>query len=125
MSDPRTDSLARLAARPAADSLKSEFFRMMPAIEAALKRDVHWKDILADLARNGFQISPGLAANYAAQYRRRNRPTGEPGKPGRPRKAGPHAPESAQAPAMPVLVAENGRPIPRTVANLRRPDAID
>ncbi len=125
MSDPRTVTLARLAHRPTALSLKSEFFKMMPAIEAALERDVHWRDILADLARNGFQISPELAANYAAQYRRRNRPTGEPGKPGRPRKAGPRRPAPAQAPAIPILVAENGRPIPRTVANLRRPDAID
>lgn len=125
MSDPRTDSLNQLSPRSVAETLKSEFFRMMPTIEAALKREVHWKDILADLARNGLTISPTLASNYAAQYRRRHRPAGEPGKPGRPRKVAPGATGPVEGRTMPVLVADNGRPTPRSVANLKRPDAID
>lgn len=125
MSDPRTHSLAQLAPRPAAETLKSQFFKLMPAIEAALGRDVGWKDILADLERNGFQISPTLASNYAAQYRRRHRPVGVTGKPGRPRKSDAAFAAPASPQVTPVLVIENPRPMPRNVANLRRPPDLD
>lgn len=124
MSDPRIDSLAQLAPRPVAASLKSEFFMMMPAIEAALEREVTWKDILADLARSGFHIKPELAANYAAQYRRRHRPADERGRPGRPRKAASDTPARASAPPPRVTVPVQGRP-QRRVANLVRPGSID
>lgn len=125
MSDPRTDSLARLAPRPTARSLKSEFFMMMPAIEAALGRDVSWKDILADLERNGFVISPSLASNYAAQYRRRHRPAGVSGKPGRLRKPDADSAAPAAPRVIPVLVVENHRPAARSVANLKRPPELE
>lgn len=124
MSDPRTDSLNLLSPRSAAETLKSEFFRMMPTIEAALKREVPWKDILADLARTGLTISPTLASNYAAQYRRRHRPAGEPGRPGRPRKVDLTSEGPVEDPTMTVLVAKNVRSPPRRVADLVRPDAI-
>src|SRR5690606_17056867 len=83
----RTDSLARLAAKPGPPSLKSEFFAIMPTIEEALLRGVAWKAILADLKANGLAISAELAANYAAQYRRQHRPKGVVGKSGRPRRS--------------------------------------
>lgn len=126
MSDQRTDSLARLAPGPAAQSLKSEFFAMMPAIEAALGREVRWKAILAELERNGFTISPTLASNYAAQYRRRHRSAGEPGKPGRPRKSDSSSAVQVQSRTTPALVIQNTRPTTRNnVANLRRPPELD
>lgn len=125
MSDQRTDSLSRLAPRPAAQSLKSEFFAMMPAIEAALGRDVGWKDILADLERNGFAISPTLASNYAAQYRRRHRRAGAPGKPGRPRKSDAGSAQPVQPRTMPALVVANGASTTRNVAHLLRPPELD
>ena len=125
MSDPRTDSLAQLAPRPAAETLKSQFFAMMPAIEAALGRDVGWKDILADLERNGLVITPTLASNYAAQYRRRHRPAGVTGRPGRPRKSDAASAAPASPRITPVLVVENPRPTTRNVANLRRPPELD
>ncbi len=125
MSDPRTDSLHLLSPRPVAATLKSEFFRVMPAIEDALRREVPWKDILADLARNGLTISPTLASNYAAQYRRRHRPAGEPGRPGRPRKVASPSAGLVEAPTVPVLVAETGHSsVQRKVADLVRPEAI-
>jgi hypothetical protein len=121
LTDKRTASLACLAPKAGAQSLKSEFFAIMPAIEAALKRGVTWKAILADLEANGFAISPETATNYAAQYRRRYRQTGVPGKPGRPRKSDVAAPHVIQTKIMPVLVTNGGRPATRSVANLKRP----
>lgn len=125
MTDKRTASLACLAPKAGAQSLKSEFFAIMPAIEAALKRGVTWKAILSDLEANGFAISPETATNYAAQYRRRYRQTGVPGKPGRPRKSDVGAPHVIQTKIMPVLVTNGGRPVTRSVANLKRPADLD
>jgi len=125
LSNQRTDSLARLAPQAARQSLKSDFFAIMPAIEAALNRRVAWKAILADLEANGFAIKPELASNYAAQYRRRFRPAGVPGKAGRPRKSDVGAPHVIQTRIMPVLITNGGRPATRSVANLKRPADLD
>ncbi|MBN9438468.1 hypothetical protein [Bosea sp. (in: a-proteobacteria)] len=127
MTSQRTDSLARLAAKPGPQSLKSEFFALMPAIEEALQRKVAWKAILADLEGNGFAISAELAANYAAQYRRRQRPRGVAGKSGRPRRSEVKSTDTVQTTTQtkPILVTDGGRLAATRVASLRRAPDLD
>ncbi len=122
MNSQRTNSLACLPATPAPQSLKSEFFAIMPAIEEALRRGVAWKAILAHLEANGFSINAELAANYAAQYRRRHRPIGVTGKSGRPRRSEVNSADAVQTTTKtkPILVTDGGRLAAPRVAGLRR-----
>lgn len=128
MTDKRTVSLAGLQPKAGAKTLKSEFFATMPAIEAALKRDVSWKAILADLEANGLTIKPETATNYAAQFRRRQRPVGVPGEPGRPRRSEVQSAEafqttnSTKTKTKPSAAVNDGvRLTAPRVASLRRP----
>lgn len=73
------DAVARLERispdRCKRQTVKDQIRVMMPAIEAARRRDMLWKEIHAEILAAGIRIEPQVLANYVCALRREVRPT--------------------------------------------------